>query len=44
MTDFLLNQNALAQAHKQGHRFFIRIESGKAAFDFAELIVEQGGA
>ena len=44
MADFLLNQNALAQAHKQGHRFFIRIESGRAAFDFAELIVEQGGA
>lgn len=41
---FDLNQNALTEAYKQGHRFLIRIECGAGASYFAELIVEQGGA
>lgn len=43
MTNYPLSQDALTQAHKEGHRFFIRIECGTDAFDFAELIVEQDG-
>ena len=44
MTDLTLNQGALVDAHKQGHRFVLRIEGGTGAFDFADFIVEAGGA
>jgi hypothetical protein len=44
MTDYTLTQDALANTYKQGNRFFIRIESDRAAFDFAELTVDPNGA
>tara|TARA_X000001316_G_C896989_1_gene16599 strand:- start:52 stop:384 length:333 start_codon:yes stop_codon:yes gene_type:complete len=44
MTDYLLNQDALTQAHNEGLRFFIRIQCGTDASDFVELVVEQDGA
>ena len=44
MTDFTLTQDALVDAHKQGHRFVLRIEGGTGGFDFADFIVEAGGA
>ena len=44
MTDLTLTQDALVDAHKQGHRFVLRIEGGTGAFDFADFIVESGGA
>ena len=31
MTDFTLTQDALVDAHKQGHRFVLRIEAGGAS-------------
>ena len=44
MTDYTLTQDALANTYKQGNRFFIRIECGSDAFDFADAIVFHGGA
>ena len=44
MTHLTLTQDALVTAHKQGHRFVLRIEGGTGAFDFADFIVEAGGA
>tara|TARA_Y100000114_G_scaffold54208_2_gene49537 strand:- start:1704 stop:1970 length:267 start_codon:yes stop_codon:yes gene_type:complete len=44
MTDLTSTQDALVTAHKQGHRFVLRIEGGTGAFDFADFIVEAGGA
>ena len=41
---FDLNQNSLTEAYKQGHRFFIRIECGTGAFDFADILVYPDGA